>query len=138
MRNLLTLIFLNENICSVVEKGPKSGKTMFYILFTSVSILGKINDKYKIYTQGKKIESLEDEVNNLKVLDVKVKHDVEIIDANIEMPTHKELIQQSQEFRTKMAVYQRDKIQLIELDKTNTNSELIEEGETIRASLENN
>ena len=138
MTNLLNLILLNETICSVIEKAPKSGKTMFYIFFTSVSILSKINDRYTIYKQNKKIESLEEEVNTIKGLDVKVKEDVEIIDAKIEMPTNRELIQESLELKNKISDYHKDKIRLIELDKSNTNSDLIDEGENIKTSLENN
>nr|YP_008238949.1 hypothetical protein Galu_Mp17 [Ganoderma lucidum]YP_010352185.1 hypothetical protein MYE56_mgp08 [Ganoderma lingzhi]AGM47764.1 hypothetical protein Galu_Mp17 [Ganoderma lucidum]QUA00771.1 DNA polymerase [Ganoderma lucidum]UOL49725.1 hypothetical protein [Ganoderma lingzhi]UOL50016.1 hypothetical protein [Ganoderma lingzhi]UOL50127.1 hypothetical protein [Ganoderma lingzhi] len=138
MRDLLTSIVLNKTICSVVEKGPKSGKTIFYMLLTSAGIISKISDRYTIYSQGKKIESLEGVVKDVKDLGLKVTNDVETIDASIEHPSHRELLQQSQEFKAKMAEYQRDKIQLIELDKTNTNSQLVEEGESIRVSLDNN
>ena len=138
MKDLLILIFLNKTICSVAEKSAKTGKTMLYMFITSVSIISKLHDRYKIHTQNKKIESLEEEVNHLKVLDVKVKTDVETIDANIDLPSHRDLLQQSQEFKAKMAEYQKDKVQLIELDKSNSSNQLLDEGENIRRSLENN
>ena len=138
MKDLLNFIFLNNTICSVAEKSAKTGKTMLYMLVTGISILSKANDRYKIHVQNKKIKSLEEEVKDLKELDGKVKIDVETIDANIELPSHRELIQQSKEFTAKMAEYQKDKVQLIELDKSNSDNLLLDEGENIIRSLENN
>nr|YP_009493224.1 Centromere protein F [Ganoderma calidophilum]AWJ64019.1 Centromere protein F [Ganoderma calidophilum] len=139
MRDLLTSILLNKTVCSVIEKWgtPKAGKSAYYIFFTTVGIISKHHDKYTIHSQRNRIENLEEVVKELAVLDENSKHDVEIIDAKIEMPSTRELLQQSKEFSARMEGYKQNKTQLIELDKTNTTSPLIEEGDNIIASIEN-